>query len=164
MNKLSSRFLIAAAAVFYSIAAASASPTPSIVEAAQKYLAAYSAFDMEKMAPLISDDMVFTDPTKPLETNGGEPFIHSGKDAVLGALGGYAKLYKEFSLDYDIRRYFESNGAVIFEGDITYNILTDDQQTLTGTAPIVTIITVKDGKIVEHRDYYDYAGNAVNAD
>lgn len=164
MNKLSSRFLIAAAALFYSITVAAASPTPSIVEAAQKYLAAYSAFDMEKMAPLISDEMVFTDPTKPPETNNGAPFVYTGKDAVLAALGGYAKLYKEFSLDYDIQRYFESNGAVIFVGDITYNILTDDQQTLTGTAPIVTIITVNDGKIVEHRDYYDYAGNAVNAE
>ena len=163
MNNFMPRALIVIAVMFCSIATASASSASSIVDAAQKYLAAYSTFDMEKMAPLISDDMVFTDPTKPPETNGGEPFVYTGKEAVLAALGGYAKLYKEFSLDYDIQRYFESNGAVIFVGDITYNILTDDQQTLTGTAPIVTIITVKDGKIVEHRDYYDYAGNAVHA-
>mgnify|MGYP003700444075 CR=1 FL=1 len=131
------------------------------VDIAERYLAAYSTFDTEKMAPLLSDDMVFTDPTKPPEMNDGQVFTHVGKKAVLTALGGYASLYEEFSLDYKIDRRYESNGAVVFVGDVTYNILTDAGQTLTGTAPIVTVVKVNNGKIARHTDYYDYAGNVI---
>ena len=87
--------------------------------------------------------MIFTDPTKPPELNEGKSFTHNGKQAILSALGGYAKLYEEFYLDYKIERRFESNGVVVFIGDITYNILTEDGQSLTGTAPIVTTVTVE---------------------
>ncbi len=127
---------------------------------AERYLNAYAAFDTNKMAPLLSDDMVFIDPTKPPAQNDGQVFTHVGKEAVLAALGGYADLYKEFWLDYKIDRQYESNNVVVFIGDITFNILTEDSESLSGTAPIVTVVTVRDGKVSRHLDLYDYAGNA----
>ncbi len=133
----------------------------NIVKFAEDYLAAYSTFDVEKMAPFLSDDMVFADPTSTDQTADGGSFMFDGKDAVLKGLGDYAAQYKSFTVSYDIERQYESNGVVVFVAQLSYNLVTKDDKTFTGEAPIVTAITVKDGKVVKHLDLYDYAGNAV---
>jgi len=76
-------------------------------------------------------------------------------------LGDYAAQYKDFNVSYDVERRYESNGVVIFVAQLSYTAISKDDQTFTGAAPIVTAITVKDGKVVEHLDLYDYAGNTV---
>ena len=136
-------------------------PTKSdaIVSVAEDYLAAYSTFNVDTMAPFLSDDMVFYDPTSTTENADGGSFVFEGKDAVLKGLGDYAAQYKSFSVAYDVERRYESNGVVVFVAQLTYELMTNDDKHFTGTAPIVTAITVKDGKIVKHLDLYDYAGN-----
>ena len=136
-------------------------PTKSdaIVSVAEDYLAAYSTFNVDTMAPFMADDMIFADPTSTEQNADGGAFMFNGKDAVLKGLGDYAAQYKSFSVAYDVERRYESNGVVVFVAQLTYDLMTNEDKHYAGTAPIVTAITVKDGKIVKHLDLYDYAGN-----
>ncbi|WP_428409364.1 nuclear transport factor 2 family protein [Hyphococcus sp.] len=156
------KFIIACAGLFLIAAHAHAEELNSAdaVSLAEDYLAAYSTFDVEKMAPFLSDDMVFADPTSTEESADGGAFMFNGKEAVLKGLGDYAAQYQSFSVNYDVERQYESNGVVVFVAQLTYNLVTKDDKTFTGAAPIVTAVTVKDGKVVKHLDLYDYAGNA----
>lgn len=133
-----------------------------VIDVAERYLAAYSTFDPEKMAPFYADDAVFSDPTSTTQNAEGGPFIFEGKEAILKGLGDYAAQYKSFSVSYDVERRYESNGVVVFVSTLSYVAVTNDDQTYTGAAPIVTAVEVRDGKVARHTDYYDYAGNAVN--
>lgn len=139
----------------------SADQSAATVEIATGYLAAYSTFDVGKMAPFLSDEIVFVDPTSADQNADGGPFRFEGKAAVLKGLGDYAAQFKDFHVAYDVKRRYESEGNVVFVADLTWTVVTKDDETATGGAPIVTVVTVKDGKIVEHRDYYDYKENAV---
>lgn len=134
------------------------------VKLAGDYLAAYSTFEPDKMAPFLADDMVFYDPTSSTQTADGGAFIFEGKAAVLKGLGDYAAQYEDFSVSYDVERRYESEGNVVFVAQLSYALETIDGKTFAGTAPIVTVVAVKDGKVVKHTDYYDYKGNAVNFD
>ena len=130
---------------------------------ATEYLKAYSTFDVTNMAPYYSDDAVFLDPTASRASPDGQPlFAFNGKDAIIKGLGDYALQYKSFTLDYKIERQYESNNVVVFVAQLTYKGEGKNGNTFEGGAPIVTAITVKDGKIVRHMDYFDYKENAEN--
>lgn len=156
------KYLAAIAFLLFSQAHAQEAETSETVRIAEEYLAAYSTFDTSLIAPHISDDMVFYDPTSSNENADDGPFVFEGKEAVLKGLGDYASQYKTFTVDYDVERRYESEGVVVFVAMLTWNVLTANDETATGSAPIVTAVTVKDGKVVKHTDYYDYKGNVVN--
>ncbi len=136
--------------------AASESP----VALAKEYLAAYSTFDVAIMEPFLSEDMVFHDPTSSNQNADGTSFFYEGKQAVMKGLGDYAAQFASFTLDYKIERQYESNGIVIFIAQLSYMGESKDGDKFEGSAPIVTTITVKDGKVVRHTDYFDYKENA----
>ncbi len=156
------KYLLAAALLLITPAHAEEQETSETVRIAEEYLAAYSSYDANLIAPHISDDMIFYDPTSSNENADSGPFIFEGKEAVLKGLGDYASQYKSFSVDYAVERRYESEGVVVFVAMLTWNILTANDATATGSSPIVTAVTVKDGKVVKHTDYYDYKGNAVS--
>jgi len=153
--------LAATSVIFLNAAHASESGSPEIVKTASDYLAAYSTFDVEKMRPFFSDDAVFTDPTSRNQIPGFEEFTFVGKDAIIKGLGEYAAGYESFSVHYHVKRRFESAGNVVFVADLSYEGETKKGEQFSGGAPIVTVIKVKDGKIVRHTDYFDYGSNAV---
>jgi len=136
--------------------AASESP----VALAKEYLAAYSTFDVTIMEPFLAEEMVFNDPTSTNQNANGEPFFFEGKQAVLKGLGDIAVMYASFTLDYNIERQYESHGVVVFIAQLTYMGETKNGDKFEGGAPIVTAITIKDGKVVRHMDYFDYKKNA----
>lgn len=148
------------------IAAAFAAATPALAQddaaIAEKYLAAYSTFDVSKMAPFYADDAVFYDPTSAGQVPGHEAFIFEGKDAILKNLGAYAAGYKNFSVRYDLERRYDSAGVVVFIADLAYQGETKDGQKFSGGNPIVTVIEIRDGKVARHSDFFDYKGNAVD--
>ena len=158
------RLIAACAAGFVLVSGATAEDMSSaeIVSVAEHYLDAYSTYDVAGMAPYLADDMVFIDPTSTNQNAEGGPFDFEGKAAVLKGLGDYAAQYKSFKLDYDVERRFESNGVVVFVADVSYVAVARDDNTYTGSVPVVTAITVRDGKVVKHLDLYDYKGNAVD--
>ncbi|MCB2112875.1 MAG: nuclear transport factor 2 family protein [Parvularculaceae bacterium] len=155
---------MAVATAFFAVAHAQNDAQSSVVDTASNYLAAYSTFDVAKMAPFYADDAVFTDPTSNDQIPGFEEFTFDGKDAILRGLGDYAAGYKSFSVHYDVKRRYESADNVVFIADLTYKGETKKGEPFAGGAPIVTVIKVKDGKVVRHTDYFDYRGNAVSFD
>jgi ketosteroid isomerase-like protein len=128
---------------------------------AEAYLAAYSTFDVSKMAPFYADDAVFSDPTSVGQIPGYDAFFFNGKDAIIKGLGDYAATYNRFSLNYDLMRRYESAGVVVFVANLTYQGETKDGQQFSGGSPIVTVVEVKGGKVTRHSDYFDYKQNAV---
>jgi len=156
------KYLLAAALLIITQAHAQETETSETIRIAEDYLAAYSSFDMAAVAPFLSADMVFHDPTSSNENADNGPFFFEGKEAVLRGLGDYASQFKSFSVEYDIERRYESEGVVVFVAVLRWNVLTANDAKATGAAPIVTAVTVKDGKVVKHTDYYDYKGNAVS--
>lgn len=153
---------LAAALLLITQAHAQEAESSETIRIAEDYLAAYSSFDMAAVAPFISDDMVFYDPTSSNENADSGPFIFEGKAAVLKGLGDYAGQFKSFAVDYDVERRYESEGVVVFVAMLNWKLVTANDTPMTGSAPMVTAVTVKDSKVVKHTDYYDYKGNAVS--
>ncbi len=132
------------------------------IAVAEDYLAAYSTFDMAKIEPYLADNMTFNDPTSMGQAPGGGSFNFAGKTEVLEELGKFAASNKTFSVSYDVERRYESAGVVVFVAQLSYVGETHEGQAFAGSAPIVTAVTVTDGKISAHYDFFDYAGNAVD--
>lgn len=159
------RITACAAALFLFVQPAFAEDkSADAIAVAEHYLTAYSTFEPAKMAPYLADDMTFYDPTSTNQTASGGAFQFDGKAAVLKGLGDYAAQFNAFSVTYAVKRRYESAGVVVFIADLTYQGEGKDGQTFSGGAPIVTVITVKGGKVVQHTDYFDYVGNAVSFD
>ena len=158
--------LAGALALFSSMAVATAQeakPTSEeIISIAEDYLAAYSSFEVSAMAPFLADDMKFNDPTSLGQAPGGGAFQFDGKAEVLEKLGAFADGFNSFSVSYDVERRYESAGVVVFVAQLGFAGETKEGNSFEGTAPIVTAVTVTDGKISAHYDFYDYAGNAVD--
>lgn len=142
------------------VSAEELSASDANIKVAEDYLAAYSTFKVEKMEPFLADDMEFRDPTSAAPGKDGNGYNFDGKTAVMEGLGDFASRQKDFYLNYDLERRYESNGVVVFIAQLTYTVHTKTDETITGTAPIVTAVTVKDGKIVRHVDLFDYSENA----
>ena len=134
----------------------------AIIKIAEDYIAAYSTFDVDVIEPFIADDAIFSDPTSKDQNASGGQFMFVGKKAILKGLGEYAAQYKSFTLVYDVERRYVANNVVVFVAQLTYTVIALDDQVYTDTAPIVTAITVKDSKVKQHIDLYDYDGNAVD--
>lgn len=133
-----------------------------VISLAEDYLAAYSTFDTAKFGPFYADNAVFSDPTSHGFAPGGGAFEYDGKAAIVKGLGDYAAQYKSFSVHYDLERRYESGGVVVFIAALTYESTSKDGKVYTGTNPVVTVVEVRDGKVVRHTDYYDYRENAVD--
>lgn len=151
----------AASALLTGAANADELSSAGTVKLATDYLAAYSTFDVEKMRPFYADEAVFIDPTSKNQIPGYGEFHFSGKDAIIKGLGDYAASYESFSVHYNVTRQYESAGNVVFIADLTYEGETKKGEKFSGGAPIVTVVTVEDGKVIRHTDYFDYNSNAV---
>jgi ketosteroid isomerase-like protein len=122
-------------------------------EIAREYVSAYSAADWDAMALLMADDFVFMDRTSPVI--GGEEF---DKDGTLAMLEEYETRGRIVGLFLDFPRVFSSNGVVVFSGHVNALSLTSDPDYgVRWRAEQVLIVTVRDGQVVRHDDYANYA-------
>lgn len=134
------------------LAAMAAEPDES-VRIAETYLSAYESQDFAALEALYADDAVFIDPTSFDVAPVTAPIEWHGRTAILDGIAGWGVE----RLHYDIDRTFSASDRIVFDGDVTvtYAMEGGDRQY---RFPIVTIITVSGGHVVEHRDYTDYAG------
>lgn len=124
------------------------------IAAATAYLEAYQAFDLERLEALYAEEATFDDPTSLLLTGvNGAPFVFRGRDAILNGIRHWMQ-QSVTSLHYDVEEVYESSGRVVFIGAATSNGSTRWR------FRIVTIVTIENGLVVEHRDYTDYWGAA----
>lgn len=120
---------------------------------AEAYLAAYQQQDHEAMRAFYAGDARFIDPTSFAIPRITAPIDWLGADAIIAGIAGWGV----DRLSYEIERSYESSNAVIFDGSTTVTYITPAGD-LSFRYPIITIVTVRDGKVVEHRDYTDFAG------
>lgn len=126
--------------------------TAATNEVASAYFDAYVARDWDWLEPMLADNANFKDPTATLVFGGvGAP----DKAAMMTLFReGYSSI-TEMSWQED-RRIMAGNIAV-FEGTLSWTARHRGDVLVTAVMPFATIVTVEDGKIVEHRDYGDYS-------
>ncbi len=125
--------------------------TDSTQDVSSKYFDAYMAMDWDKLAPMLHPDATFLDSTAQLLFGENRPV---GKDAVIKNFReGYASLT---SMKPKPLRTFYSGDTGVFEFDLTFGFRNRQNGITTITMPLVVVITVKEGKVISHRDYGDY--------
>lgn len=129
----------------------------AVIAGAEAYLKAYQALDLRAVEALLAPDARFEDPTSTDVPGIGGPFRWEGRDAVIAGLRGWTQSVRR--IDYTIRDRYEASGRVVFIGTAAALIAAPSGLVRTNF-PIVTIVTLRDGKVIEHRDYTDYAGAA----
>lgn len=125
---------------------------------ARQYLEAYSALDTDQLAVLYAETAEFNDPTSTQVEGIDGPFIWHGRDAILAGIRNWARSIR--TLNYDVERVYEASGHVVFVGAV-YPEVDGPNGLVRYRYPIVTIITVQDGLVTEHRDYTDYSSGAL---
>jgi len=116
-----------------------------------KYFSDYFKLDFDAMKDNMHDDISFHDPTAEL---------------IMGTrlVEGRTNVYESFKKNYaaiiemkqePIRTIFSSTTG-IFEIIIKYRFNDGPDKMITIEMPLVVVLTVKDGKVIEHRDYADY--------
>ena len=134
------------------LAAMAADPDES-ARIAETYLAAYEDQDFAAMETLYAETAIFVDPTSFDVAPITGPIEWQGRAAILDGIAGWGVE----RLHYDIDRTFSASGRTVFDGEVTVTYaLADGERQY--RFPIVTIVTVSGGHVVEHRDYTDYAG------
>ena len=116
-----------------------------------RYFNAYMNLDFKSMKLVMHDSITFYDPTAKLVFGGNK-------------IKGKTKVYEYFLNSYasiiemkqsTIRTIFSSNTGV-FELNFVYKFKNGSGQIFTIDMPLIVILTIKNGKIIEHRDYADY--------
>lgn len=150
--------LSAFAAIALFATGALAQPAPGAEHIAREYMAAYSAVDWDTMEGFLAGNAVFDDPTALGEDIGVDGLHHEGREAMMTALRAFADTYHPIELGFVWDTVFESNGRVVFMGEVNALYPTETEgQTFRWHAPQVTVITVRDGQVIQHQDYANYA-------
>ena len=118
---------------------------------AETYMRAYQDLDFDRLATLYAEDAVFIDPTSGNVAPITPPIHWQGADSIIAGLHSWGAQ----RMTYTLERHFNASGRFIYEGrsDVIYATPEGER---TWRFPIVTIITVEDGQVTEHRDYTDY--------
>ncbi|MGH9946287.1 MAG: nuclear transport factor 2 family protein [Pyrinomonadaceae bacterium] len=118
---------------------------------ATKYFDLYMAMDWDKMEPLMHADITFEDPTAHGMFGDKRPV---GKaDVLKNFREGYASLT---GMKAKLSRTFFSSNAAAFELDLIFGFRNRQNGITTITMPLVVTLLIKDGKVIEHRDFGDY--------
>ena len=111
------------------------------MDVARAYISAYEQQDFDSMRGLMADDAVFIDPTSFDLAFVQTPIHWTWPDEILNGMSAWNVARGEHHID----RVYEAAGRVVFyatsEGERGFRY------------PIITIVTMEDGLVTEHRDY-----------
>lgn len=127
----------------------------AVIAAATAYLDAYQALDLPRLEALYAEEATFDDPTSLRAQNVGGPFVWRGRAEILAGIRLWARSIS--SLRYDIEDIYEASGRVVFVGAVNPTVVTPNGS-IQFRYRVVTIVTIENGRVSEHRDYTDYAG------
>lgn len=122
------------------------------ISRALEYLDAYERLDVTELSQLYAEGADFVDETSLAFP---KPFMWTGRDAILAGIGEWKSTVR--GLDYRLTDAFESAGRVVFVGTVDSTSIGPNGD-VTFIFPVVTVVTLEGGLVVEHRDYADYAG------
>lgn len=152
--------LILAAALAHTIpASAQEGPAPSYAEAsaatapvAEAYVTAYTTRDWDTLEAHLAEDASFEDPTATLVFGG---IRSDGRAAMMERFRvGYASLTH---MEFERSRTIVAGDVAVYEGALAWGLDLGNGTLVESVTPMVIVVTVKDGKVVTHRDYVDYA-------
>ena len=133
-----------------------AAPTDAAI--AERYLEALYEPDLEALASLTSEDLLFHDATAAFFPSG--PWRFEGRDAVIDFFKGSLEMVE--SSHFEKVCSFTSGEQTIFELDYIAvgdgAVFNAPGVRLKLRTAGVTVITVRDSKVVEHQDFIDYPG------
>ena len=133
-------------------------PISAAERIARQYIAAYSAADWDAMEPLISEDFIFVDRT----SRDLADHEFRGRGEVMAMLREFGDQGRIVGLFLDFPLVFESNGVVVFAGTVnTLSRSSDPEFGLRWRAEQVTILTVRESRVVRHEDYANYAAPVI---
>jgi len=125
---------------------------------ARTYMAHYSAVEWDAMEVLLASNVVFSDPTAEGPELGPEGILEHGRDAMMATLREFGERYAPIELGFEWDEVFTSNNRVIFIGHVNALYPTQsDGQNFMWRSEQVSVITVRDGLVVRHQDYANYA-------
>lgn len=120
----------------------------SAEQIARAYIAAYEAQDFDAMRAFYAPDARFIDPTS-FEMDDVTPDIDwTGADEILAGISSWGVASGVYNFD----RVYEASGRVVFDAEMDVVYATPEGE-VTYRYPIITILTIEDGQVVEHRDY-----------
>lgn len=126
---------------------------------ARAYMEAYSAANWQGMVEFMSDDFVLIDRTNPDPSFAPE---HHGPAATLAMLSAFGQDQGVIELGFEFPVVFASNDVVVFSGFVnTYAAPPGVDYAYRWRAQQVTALTVRDGRVVRHEDFANYAGATV---
>ena len=118
----------------------------------EAYFAAYVARDWDRLEQLLAEGGSFADPTAALVFG---PVQNTGKVEVLKKFReGYVAITH---MSFNRSRAFFSGHHAVFEGTLDWSLkLKSGKLVVTKAMPLVTVLRIEDGLVVEHRDLADY--------
>lgn len=154
LRRIALAFLLGLAAASPSMAEQPAQKANEAI--ARAYMQAYSEANWDAMAPYMAADFVLVDRTNPDPSFEPE---YKGPDAALQMMRAFGRDQGVIELGFEFPVVFESNGIVVFSGfvnvhaappgvDFAYKWRTEQ----------VSVITVKDGRVLRHEDFANYGG------
>lgn len=121
---------------------------------ARAYMDAYSDANWDAMGPFMAEDYVLVDRTNPDPT-----FIpeYRGPDEALRMMRAFGRDQGIIELGFEFPVVFESNDIVVFSGYVNvYAAPPGVDYAYKWRTEQVSVITVKDGKVVRHEDFANY--------
>ena len=143
-----SHYLVGGLAALAMSGSGQASDAMSPIDIAQRYIAAYEAQDFDTMRALYASEARFIDPNS-FEMDHLTPDIDwHGPDEILAGIASWGLVRGHYRID----RMYEASGRVVFDADIDVVYATPEGEQIY-RFPIITILTIENGLVVEHRDY-----------
>ena len=119
---------------------------------AAAYIAAYTSRDWDALEPLLAEQASFRDPTATLVFGGVES---QGRAAIMERFRvGYAGITH---MEFTPFRQIVSGDVAVAEGALHWGLDLGEGKAVDSVTPMVIVLTLQDGKVIEHRDYVDYA-------
>ena len=160
MTRVLTTLAVAISATFTLVAAAKAQEDANAeAEAvARAYMALYSAVDWDGMEALLAENVRFRDTTAQSPDVGPDGYAEDSRDGMMAELRTFGETYNPIELGFEWDQVFTSNSRVVFIGHVNalYPTETPDQN-FRWRAEQVTVITVRDGLVVSHQDFANYA-------
>lgn len=155
----------AAAGLLAALALFGAAPAPALAQdrpedvqrIATAFVEAYGTLDLDTLAALAAEDIVVVDESAPSGDWGG-PYRFNGRDAWLEGMAGFARDGGLIDMRQEHDQSWQSGEKMIFIGRVDARYRAEAGGVVHVRGRIVTIITVRDGKVVRHEDVADYNG------